>query len=184
MSPSPFFRLSPRLQHGIAHTLGWSTLRPVQELTIEAVLAGHNCVVLAPTAGGKTEAAFFPVLDVLYREQLTPVCALYISPLRALLNNQEPRLLQLSGLVGATAFKWHGDVGQAARRHFLAEPAHVLMTTPESIEVMLISPKIDKAGLFGGLRFVVVDEIHNFAAGDRGAHLMAVLERLRASDPG
>jgi len=183
MSPSPFFRLSPRLQHGIAHTLGWSTLRPVQELTIEAVLAGHNCVVLAPTAGGKTEAAFFPVLDVLYREQLTPVCALYISPLRALLNNQEPRLLQLSGLVGATAFKWHGDVGQAARRHFLAEPAHVLMTTPESIEVMLISPKIDKAGLFGGLRFVVVDEIHNFAAGDRGAHLMAVLERLARYTP-
>ena len=176
--PSTFFRLSPRLQHGIAHTLGWSSLRPVQEQTIEAILTGQNCVVLAPTAGGKTEAAFFPILDIVYREQLAPVCALYVSPLRALLNNQEPRLLQLTGLVGATAFKWHGDVGQAARRRFLAEPAHVLMTTPESLEVMLISPKIDKARLFGGLRFVVIDEIHNFAAGDRGAHLMAVLERL------
>lgn len=178
MSDSAFFRLNPRLQDGIAHTLGWSSLRPVQELTIQAVLAGRNCVVLAPTAGGKTEAAFFPILDIAYREQLSPVCALYVSPLRALLNNQEPRLLQLTGLVGAAAFKWHGDVGQAARRRFLAEPADVLMITPESLEVMLISPKVDKAHLFGGLRFVVIDEIHNFAAGDRGAHLMAVLERL------
>lgn len=183
MSQSAFFRSSPRLQHGIAHTLGWSSLRPVQEQTIETVLAGDNCVVLAPTAGGKTEAAFFPILDIVYRERLKPVCALYISPIRALLNNQEPRLIQLAGLVGASAFKWHGDVGQAARRRFLAEPAHVLMTTPESLEVMLISSKIDKAHLFGGLRFVVVDEVHNFAAGDRGAHLMAVLERLARYSP-
>jgi ATP-dependent Lhr-like helicase len=178
MSQSTFFQLSQRLQYGIAHTLGWSSLRPVQEQTIQAVLAGRNCIVLAPTAGGKTEAAFFPILDILYRERLSPVCALYISPIRALLNNQEPRLIRLTGLIGATAFKWHGDVGQAARRHFLADPAHILMTTPESLEVMLISPKIDKAHLFDGLRFVVIDEIHNFAAGDRGAHLMAVLERL------
>ncbi|UCC64854.1 MAG: DEAD/DEAH box helicase, partial [Anaerolineae bacterium] len=105
MSQSAFFQLSQRLQHGIAHTLGWSALRPVQEQAIEAVLAGHNCVVLAPTAGGKTEAAFFPVLDMVYRDRLDPVCVLYISPLRALLNNQEPRLLQLAGLVGTTAFK-------------------------------------------------------------------------------
>jgi ATP-dependent Lhr-like helicase len=178
VSQSPFFQLNPRLQHGIAHALGWSSLRPVQAQTIEAVLAGHNCVVLAPTAGGKTEAAFFPILDVVYRDRLEPVCVLYISPIRALLNNQEPRLQQLASLVGTTAFKWHGDVGQAARRQFLAEPSHVLMTTPESLEVMLISPKIDKASLFAALRFVVIDEIHNFAVGDRGAHLMAVLERL------
>jgi len=178
VNQSAFFRLSQRLQHGIAHTLSWSTLRPVQEQTIDKVFAGHNCVILAPTAGGKTEAAFFPILDIVYRQGLSPVSALYISPLRALLNNQEPRLMQLAALVGASAFKWHGDVGQTARQRFLAEPAHVLMTTPESLEVMLISSKVDKAHLFGGLRFVVIDEIHNFAAGDRGAHLMAVLERL------
>lgn len=173
-----FFRLGNRLQTGIGEVLGWPALRPVQELTIEAVLAGQNCVVLAPTAGGKTEAAFFPILDLIHREKLEPVCALYVSPIRALLNNQEPRLEQLTGLVGTTAFKWHGDVGQADRQRFLADPAHVLMTTPESLEVMLISPRIDTARLFRGLRFVVIDEVHNFAAGDRGAHLMAVLERL------
>jgi ATP-dependent Lhr-like helicase len=178
MGRSAFFRLSSRLQDGIAHRLGWSSLRPVQEQTIDAILDGRNCVVLAPTAGGKTEAAFFPILDVVYRERPEPVCVLYVSPIRALLNNQEPRLMQLAGLVGTSAFKWHGDVGQADRNRFLADPAHLLMTTPESLEVMLISPKIDTARLFAGLRFVVIDEIHSFAAGDRGAHLMAVLERL------
>lgn len=178
VSPSNFFQLSTRLQDGIAHTLGWSSLRPVQELTIQAVLAGQNCIVLAPTAGGKTEAAFFPILDVIYRQKLNPVTVLYISPIRALLNNQEPRLTKLASLIGATVFKWHGDVMQSARKRFLADPRHILMTTPESLEVMLISPKIDTASLFAGLRFVVIDEIHNFAAGDRGAHLMSVLERL------
>lgn len=178
MTQSAFFKLNQRLQEGIAHELGWSSLRSVQELTIEAILSGQNCVVLAPTAGGKTEAAFFPILDLLYQEKSKPVGALYISPIRALLNNQELRLQRLAGLVGLQAFKWHGDVNQAARHRFLVNPAHILMTTPESLEVILISPKIDKAQLFSGLRFVVVDEIHNFAAGDRGAHLMAVLERL------
>ncbi|MFQ5855839.1 MAG: DEAD/DEAH box helicase [Anaerolineae bacterium] len=176
---SAFFRLSNRLQQGIAHTLGWSSLRPVQELTIEAVLAGKNCVVLAPTAGGKTEAAFFPVLDIIYTEKLPPVSALYISPLRALLNNQEPRLERLARLVGLTVFKWHGDVPQSRRRQFLQEPADVLMITPESLEVILIKPDIDKATLFGGLRFAVIDEIHAFAGDDRGAHLVSVLERLQ-----
>jgi ATP-dependent Lhr-like helicase len=178
LGQSAFFELGPRLQQGIAHTLGWSSLRPVQELTIHAVLAGQNCLVLAPTAGGKTEAAFFPILDTIHRQKLAPVCALYISPLRALLNNQEPRLEQLASLAAATVFKWHGDVFQSARQRFLSDPTHILMTTPESLEVMLISPRIDKEHLFAGLRFVVIDEIHNFAADDRGSHLMAVLERL------
>lgn len=90
---------------------------------------------------------------------------------------------QLAGLVGANAFKWHGDVGAGDRLRFLGDPTEVLMTTPESLEVMLISPKIDVARLFSNLHFVVIDEIHSFAAGDRGSHLMAVLERLAGLTP-
>ncbi|MBN1536881.1 MAG: DEAD/DEAH box helicase [Anaerolineales bacterium] len=179
MVESAFFTLNTRLQDGIAHNLGWASLRPVQELTINAVLCGNNCVVLAPTAGGKTEAAFFPILDLIYKEQRKPVSVLYISPLRALLNNQEPRLKRLAQIVGLDAFKWHGDVPQTARRRFLAEPCHLLMITPESLEVIMMSPMIDKARLFSSLRFTVIDEIHNFASGDRGAHLLAVLERIK-----
>jgi len=87
-----FERLHPHLQHAIAHDLGWRALRPVQELTIEAVLDGCNSIVLAPTAGGKTEAAIFPLLSRILSEDLKPVAALYVCPIRALLNNQEERL--------------------------------------------------------------------------------------------
>src|SRR6185436_11957804 len=85
-------RLHPHLQHAIVNDLGWRSLRPVQELTIDAVLDGCNSVVLAPTAGGKTEAAIFPLLSRILSESLEPVAVLYVCPIRALLNNQEERL--------------------------------------------------------------------------------------------
>lgn len=179
MYESSYFRLSERLQRGIVSALRWTEFRPVQELAIEAVLARKNAVVLAPTAGGKTEAAFFPVLDLLHLEPAEGVGCVYVSPLRALLNNQEGRVQQLARLVGLEAFKWHGDVGAGPRNRFLKTPTSVLMTTPESLEVLLMGGRGEKHRLFDRLRFVVIDEIHAFAADDRGAHLMALLERIR-----
>jgi ATP-dependent Lhr-like helicase len=176
---SAYFRLSERLQRGIVSTLRWTEFRPVQELTIDAVLVGKNSVVLAPTAGGKTEAAFFPILERLYLEPTEGVGCIYVSPLRALLNNQEGRVQQLARLVGLDAFKWHGDVGAGPRNRFLKAPASVLMTTPESLEVLLMGGRSEKHQLFDHVRFVVIDEVHAFAADDRGAHLMALLERIQ-----
>ncbi len=173
-----FARLHPRLQHAIVNDLGWRALRPVQEATVEVVLDGANAVVLAPTAGGKTEAALFPVLSRILTEGLSPVAALYVCPLRALLNNQEERLRAYARLVGLEVFKWHGDVSEAKKHGFRHEPAHLLMTTPESLEVMLVSERTDAQALFAGLSAVIVDEVHAFAADDRGAHLAALLERL------
>lgn len=175
---SAFDRLSATIQHQIVHQLGFRYLRPVQRLTIDAVLDGDNCVVLAPTAGGKTEAAFFPILSAMDSEDWRPTSVLYLSPIRALLNNQEARASRYAGLLGRRAFVWHGDTGPGPRRRFLADPADVLLTTPESIEAMLMSPRVPTAGLFSGLRAVIVDEVHAFADDDRGAHLSALLERL------
>ena len=171
-------RLHPHLQHAIVNDLGWRELRPVQTLTIDAVLDGANAVVLAPTAGGKTEAAMFPVLSQILSERRPPVAALYVCPIKALLNNQEPRLAQYARMVGLEVFKWHGDVSASVKARFRREPAHILMTTPESIEVMLVSAKTDARALFAGLGTVIVDEVHAFAGDDRGAHLVALLERL------
>ncbi len=173
-----FDRLSPALQYQIAGGLGWSSLRPVQEQAIDAILDGDNCVVLAPTAGGKTEAAMLPLLSVMDSEDLRPTSVLYVAPLRALLNNQEARLQALSGLIGRRAFKWHGDVGASARKRFVSDPADVLAITPESLEAMLMSTWVPAAMLLENVRAVVVDEVHAFAAGDRGAHLVSVLERI------
>ncbi len=173
-------RLHPHLQHAIIHDLGWRSLRPVQELTIDAILDGCNAVVLAPTAGGKTEASIFPVLSRILTEDLKPVCALYVCPIRALLNNQEERLSSYARMVGLEVFKWHGDVSDSKKKKFRETPAHILMTTPESLEVMMISERTDAKALFSGLSAVIIDEVHAFAADDRGAHLASLLERLVA----
>ncbi len=175
---SAFDRLHPNLRHAIVHDLGWRALRAVQEDTIGAVLDGCNAVVLAPTAGGKTEASVFPVLSEILTSEAPPVAALYLCPIRALLNNQEPRLRGYARMVGLDGFKWHGDVAASKKTRFAKEPAHVLMTTPESLEVMLISSRVDAARLLAPLRAVVVDEIHAFAGDDRGAHLAGLLERV------
>src|SRR3990172_1905503 len=173
-----FDRLSPALQYQIVNGLGFRELRPVQELAIEPVLDGKSCVVLAPTAGGKTEAAFFPVLSLIDSEDWRPVSVLYVAPIRALLNDQEHRISRCCSLIGRRAAKWHGDTSQSERKAFLADPADVLLTTPESLEVMLMSRAVPARKLFQTLRAVIIDEAHAFVGDDRGVHLSAVLERL------
>ena len=175
---STFARFPPRLQDAIVSRLGWTSLRPVQELAGEAILDGKNAVVLAPTAGGKTEAAIFPAIATLMEKPPTGVGLIYVAPIKALLNNQEERLGTYADMVGLRRFVWHGDVGDAAKKRFKEEPTEILMTTPESLEVMLISPRCPTQRLFGDLRMVIIDEIHAMAGTDRGAHLMSVIERL------
>jgi ATP-dependent Lhr-like helicase len=173
-----FERLSPALQYQVVNALGWSGLRPVQELATDAILDGDNVVVLAPTAGGKTEAALLPVLSLMDEHGWSGPSVLYIAPIRALLNNQEPRLERLAAMVGRRAFKWHGDVGTSARRRFERDPGDVLSITPESLEAMLIGARGAAVSLLGNVRAVIIDEVHAFASGDRGAHLVALLERI------
>ena len=175
---SAFARLAPRLQEAIVSRLGWTSLRPVQDLATHALLDGNNAVVLAPTAGGKTEASIFPALSLLLTEGIAPVGAIYLAPIKALLNNQDDRLGRYTEMVGLDRFLWHGDVDAAARRRFLDEPADLLMTTPESLEVMLASPRVSVPKLFADLRIVVIDEVHALAGTDRGAHMLSVLERI------
>lgn len=175
---SSFERLTAAMQYQILNTLGFRELRPVQELSIDAILDGDNCVILAPTAGGKTEAAFFPILSAVDSGDWKPVSVIYLSPIRALLNNQEARVERYAQSIGRRVFKWHGDTPPTARKRFLHDPADILLTTPEALEAMLMSANVPTARLFAGLRAVIVDEIHAFAGEDRGAHLASVLERL------
>lgn len=173
-----FDRLHPGVQYHLANTLRWKGLRPTQAAAVEPVLAGSDTLVLAPTAGGKTEAAMFPLLSRMAAEDWQDVSVLYVCPLRALLNNLQPRIDGYCRWLGRSAAVWHGDVSQAQRQKILVDRPDVLLTTPESLESMLVSTKVDPRVLFSGLRAVVVDEIHAFAGDDRGWHLLAVLERL------
>jgi len=175
---SVFARFAPRLQQAIVARLGWTSLRPVQEEAGTALLDGCNAVVLAPTAGGKTEASMFPTISKMVEEPPRGLAAIYIAPIKALLNNQAERLGLYTEMVGLGRFVWHGDTASSARTRWLKEPTELLMTTPESLEVMLVSQRVDAASLFADLRVVVIDEIHALAGSDRGAHLISVIERL------
>lgn len=175
-----FARFPPRLQEAIVSRLGWTSLRPVQELAGEAILDGKNAVVLAPTAGGKTEASMFPALANLIENEPDGVGVIYVAPIKALLNNQDERLGTYAEMVGLRRFVWHGDVPDNEKTKFKKEPSQILMTTPESLEVMLVSPRFPVARVFKDLRMIVIDEVHAMAGTDRGAHLLSVLERLAA----
>ncbi len=175
---TPFEELHPALRYHVVNTLRWSDLRPTQLEAIRPVQAGDDVLLLAPTAGGKTEAALLPLLSRMAIEGWQGLSALYLCPLRALLNNLAPRVERYAAMMGRRAALWHGDVGVAARRRILREPPDLLLTTPESLEAVLISPRVDHRGLLSDVRTVIVDELHAFAGDDRGWHLLALLERV------
>ncbi|MEU6567413.1 DEAD/DEAH box helicase [Streptomyces parvulus] len=170
--------LHPGLVHHVVNTLGWPGLRPLQEEAITPLTNGTDAVLIAPTAGGKTEAACFPLLSRMAQEKWDGTSVLYVCPLKALLNNLLPRLETYTSWLGRTTALWHGDVTHSRRKRVLRERPDVLLTTPESLEAMLVSTNVDHRAFFSGLRAVVVDEVHAFAGDDRGWHLLAVLERL------
>jgi ATP-dependent Lhr-like helicase len=176
---SAFDRLHSSVQHHVVNTLGWSALRPHQEQAIGPILDGSHVLVQAPTAGGKTEAAMLPLLSRMLSEGWGAPGVLYLCPIKALLNDLEPRLQRLTGLFGRRTGVWHGDIGTSVRRRITRDAPDVLLATPESVEVMLVSRLVDHRTFFAGLRAVVVDEIHALAGDDRGWHLLALLERVQ-----
>ena len=175
---SEFEQLHPSLQYHVVNTLGWSTLRPTQLAAIAPIHAGTHCLLLAPTAAGKTEAAAIPILSRMLNEAWPATSVLYVCPIKALLNNLEPRLSHYASLVGRRIEVWHGDISQSRKNRALRDAPDILLTTPESVEAMLISARVDRPAWFGNLQAVIVDELHSFAGDDRGWHLRSVLHRL------
>jgi ATP-dependent Lhr-like helicase len=174
----PVERLDPVVLHHIVNTLGWPDLRPLQKAAVHPLMDGEDAILLAPTAGGKTEAATFPLLSAMRAKRWTGTSVLYLAPLKALLNNLAPRVDSYAQWLGRRAALWHGDTPESVRRRIRTDSPDFLLTTPESLEAMLISVKTDHTHMLGRVRAVVVDEVHAFAGDDRGWHLLAVLERL------
>lgn len=171
--------LAAALEYHVANTLGWYDLRPLQRASIEPIRSGVDCLLIAPTAGGKTEAATFPVLSRMVDEEWHGLSVIYVAPLKALLNNLLPRLEQYAAWLGRRVALWHGDIGDGERRRILSDPPDILLTTPESLEAMLVSRRVNHRLFFRSVRALIADEVHAFAASDRGWHLVAVLERLQ-----
>ncbi|MDR1178513.1 MAG: DEAD/DEAH box helicase, partial [Spirochaetaceae bacterium] len=173
---SAFSRLAPFVREYI-YEKHWESLRGIQEKAIGAVLSGgDNLLIASGTASGKTEAAFFPVLSVL--DPLRSVGALYIGPLKALINDQFERLTGLFERGAIPLWRWHGDVDDRYKKQFLSCPSGVLQITPESLESLLIRHPQKIPALFGALRFIIIDEIHAFMGSDRGSQLLCQIARI------
>jgi ATP-dependent Lhr-like helicase len=163
----------------LVQSRGWPELRPVQRAAAGPILAGKDLVLEAPTAGGKTEAVLFPSLTRVVQQPAAGagIRILYLAPLRALLNDLEIRAKVYAEACGLHAFKWHGDVDADQKKEQARQPPELLLTTPESVEAFLLR-RGERGDFFRSLQIVIVDEAHNFAAGDRGSHLVCLLERL------
>ncbi len=175
---SDFELLHPALRYHIANSLGWGELRPFQEAAVRPALEGRHMLVLAPTAGGKTEAALFPVLSRMLQEDWRGLGILYVCPIKALMNNLDERLSRYFNLLGRRSTLWHGDVSGSKKKRMLREPPDCLLITPESLEVLLTSRDTDRKAFLADVKVAIIDEIHAFAGDDRGWHLLAVLERV------
>ncbi|MGO1465389.1 MAG: DEAD/DEAH box helicase, partial [Candidatus Corynebacterium faecigallinarum] len=173
-----FEALAQGIQYHVVNTLGWPGLRPLQEQAAGPLVRGEDALLLAPTAGGKTEAAMLPMLTRMAEESWQGTSVLYVCPIRALLNNLEPRLSAYTGWLGRRTEVRHGDTTADQRRRQASERPDVLMTTPESLESMLVSTTASARAWFSEVRAVIVDEVHAFAGDDRGWHLQGVLQRI------
>ena len=174
-----FERLAPFIQEYIYQN-GWSEIRPIQVAACELILDTEDNVLLASgTASGKTEAAFLPILTDIYEKPSNSVAVLYISPLKALINDQFIRIEDMLKETDIEVTKWHGDVAQVVKNKLIKKPRGILQTTPESLEAMLMRNPGNIIKLFSDLRYIVIDEIHYFMNDDRGLQTLCILERIQ-----
>ncbi len=172
-----FFLLDERIQRFI-WAEGWESLRDAQEAAIPLILkADQDVIVAAATAAGKTEAAFLPALTHLLKSD-PPGLIVYISPLKALINDQFGRLDRLCEQLEVPVWPWHGDISASTKTRFLGKRQGVLLITPESLEALLCNRGTSVGAAFERLTFFVVDELHAFIGTERGKQLQSLMHRI------
>lgn len=171
-----FELLDQRIQRWLWEA-GWTSLRDAQELAIPPLLAGdRDLIIAAATASGKTEAAFLPILTRLAQSD-EPRVAVYIGPLKALINDQWQRLEGLCEALEIPVTPWHGDITASHKTRFMKRPAGCLLITPESLEAMLMRQGSAAAGALAAVDYFVIDELHSFMGSERGKQLQSLLSR-------
>jgi len=174
-----FSRLAPYIQDYIYYNR-WTELRGVQIAAAEVIFDTYaNLLLSSGTASGKTEAAFLPVLTELYHKPSTTVGVLYISPLKALINDQFKRLDGLLLDSNLPVTKWHGDASQTEKNNLVKNPQGILQITPESLESLLMNKRGAILKMFSDLRYVIIDEVHYFMRDMRGIQVLCILDRIQ-----
>ena len=175
-----FKLLSAKMQQRI-WAMKWENFTQVQDLTIPLIMQTESDIIVsANTASGKTEAAFLPIITMIEERAQTELKVLYISPLKALINNQFERIERLCQNCEINIYRWHGDIGQSHKNKLLKNPSGILQITPESLESLFINKTGHLKPLFQGIEFIVIDEIHSFLDSPRGTQLRSLLSRMEA----
>ena len=171
----PFDTLSPELVAALA-ARGITEPTDPQRDAIPRIQAGHNVLTVAPTGIGKTESAMLPIMDRIHLDGGNGFRCIYITPLRALNRDMLRRLTDLGNELGVTVGVRHGDTEQSERNRQSRNPPQILITTPETLQILFIGKNLREA--LKNVRWVVIDEIHELAGSERGAQLAVALERL------
>ncbi|MCL2500500.1 MAG: DEAD/DEAH box helicase [Defluviitaleaceae bacterium] len=173
-----FSHYAPFIQEFIYQN-NWKEIRAVQTEAAKSIfLSDNNVLICAKTASGKTEAAFFPVLSELEKEAPMSFGAIYLAPLKTLINDQFKRIDLLLRESNTPVFHWHGDVSYSHKKAAIKNPRGILQITPESLEGMMVNRTNNIYHLFNDLKFIIIDEIHFMAGTDRGNQIKCILERL------
>ncbi len=176
---SSFDLLSPGVQAWL-YRQGWQGLRAVQEQAIPLIAKrDQDLLITAPTAGGKTEAVFLPLVSWLELEgPQYGYGVLCLSPLKALINDQFNRLEPLCERAHTAITPWHGDVRQSVKKKSWKSPSGILLITPESLEAMLVKRPHELHSRISQLAYIIIDEFHAFIGTERGQQLLSLLTRL------
>lgn len=180
MSKSSSFELLDIKVQNWVYKQDWISLRDIQEKSIPVIL-GHDgdVIISANTASGKTEAAFLPILTYLLKHQNeTGYQVLYVSPLKALINNQYGRLSEMAANTGIDVVPWHGDITQSVKQMSLKSPNGIILITPESLESFFVNRNRLLNKVFSNLQYIVIDELHSFIGSERGKQLQSLLSRI------
>jgi ATP-dependent Lhr-like helicase len=148
----------------------------VQKASFEVIESGQNCIITAPTGSGKTEAAILPLFNKIVGSKSAGITLIYITPLRALNRDLMKRLELLAKVLGISISVRHGDTPTKERQLQAAHPPQVLITTPETLQNLFLSPRLRSA--LTNVKAVVIDELHELYSNKRGAQLAVALERL------
>lgn len=180
---SAFELLNPSVQRWIWRER-WNDLQDIQEQSIAPILRGRDVLISSPTASGKTEAAFLPICTAVADTAGDALSVIYISPLKALINDQVLRLDDLFGNIDTVATPWHGDIPAHVKRRLLERPRGALLITPESLEALFVRRGTAIPRLVAHLQFIVVDELHAFIGAERGRQLQSLMHRLEIAAHG